>query len=235
MQDMLLNAKIALNVLGLRQKKIFAIGFNKSATSSLHALFHEIGRPSYHGVDWQHLENHGVLKKYDCFSDGTPTDIAKLDGMFPNSKYIMQVRDLRTWIISRLEHIARYKDDPGYQTKEDWDVTEAAIENWILRRQEHHKTVMHYFADRPDDLVVVNFIKDPDAATKVANFLGYPGERARPKENVNPKKDINPEFVTMLENCCNKLGVDIEDLENDLLCPSLEKTPLSLPVDTRFL
>jgi hypothetical protein len=36
---LIIKLRTLINVLGLRNKKIFAIGFNKSATSSIHALF----------------------------------------------------------------------------------------------------------------------------------------------------------------------------------------------------
>ena len=209
------------NRLGRRGDKVFAIGFNKCGTTSLHALFLSLGRPSNHGVEWRKCQDLALLRSYDCFSDGIPDDLPKLDRLFPDAKYILQVRDLRSWVYSRLAHIERGKQRPGYTTTDVWDDTPEAVVYWVAKWNEHHRYVLDYFADRPGDLLVVNFIRDPEAATKVATFLGAPGDRARPKRNTNPRSDTPQRFVELLDAALAKLGVPSDEADNDLLCPSL--------------
>ena len=87
--------RITLNRTRLRRReKVFAIGFNKSGTSSLHALFKSLGLSSYHGVEWRTCQDDDLLQSYDCFSDDIPADLPKLDRMFPGAKFILQVREL---------------------------------------------------------------------------------------------------------------------------------------------
>ena len=227
-----------LNKVGIRNRKVFVIGFNKSASSSLHFLFESLGRPSYHGVAWRNLDDLKLLQKYDCFSDDIPRDLSELDRLFPSSKFILNVRDLRSWIYSRLAHIERNKkSNSKYKTHPTWDTTEEAIKVWIKTRNEYHLSVLSYFAGRPADILVVNFIRDELAAVKVCRFLGYKGERERPRKNVNPRKDTPKEHKEMLQHCIAELGISENDLNYDIYCPSIESeaTQSRFPADSSML
>ena len=225
------------NQLGLRSHKVFAVGFNKTGTSSLHALFQSLGLPSYHGVDWRACDDPGLLRKYDCFSDGIPRDLAKLDRMFPGAKFILQVRELDAWVHSRLAHIAQAKARNVHEPDPGWDTTEHSITGWIERRNTHHMLVLSHFAQRPNDLLVVNFIRDPAAATKICRFIGFSGEHRKPEKNVHVQGTYPFRHVDMLARCLARLGVPDDERSNDILCPSLlgEEMRLRFPADTRML
>ncbi len=210
-----------LNRAGFRNKKVFAVGFNKTGTSSLHALFESLGLPSYHGVKWRGCDDRTLLRSYDCFSDGIPQDLAKLDRMFPGSKFILQVRDLDSWIYSRLAHIERLKETNTFIGGPEWDVTEYAITAWIKNRNEHHLFVLSYFSKRRSDILIVNFIRDSSASTEICNFLGYEGEYERPRRNVNPDKEYPLKHIEMLRRCVVELAIPEHELKYDLYCPSL--------------
>lgn len=141
-----IRARRALTKATMRKAKVFAIGFNKSGTTSLDSLFKTLGLSSYHGVEWRRCDDVELLNSYDCFSDGIPQDLAKLDVLFPGSRYILQVRGLEGWLHSRLEHIDRAKSNNTYKENSHWDTTEYAIKYWIKQRNEHHLFVLSYFA-----------------------------------------------------------------------------------------
>lgn len=211
------------NIIGIRHApKIFSIGFNKTGTSSLHALFLQLGYPSYHGVSWRSCCNHKLLTAYDCFSDGKPDDLSKLDAMFPGSKFILQVRDLESWIYSRLAHIEREKRS-GFNPNlsPTWDDTEYAVKNWITARNDYHIKVLSYFADRCEDLIVINLISDINAATTVAHRLGHKGIFSTPKKNRNPQPTVPQKHVLLVKKCLSELGICEEDAQNDVYCESL--------------
>lgn len=84
-------------------------------------------------------------------------------------------------------------------------------------------------------MLVVNFISDVNAATKVCNFLGYNDKFHRPRRNVNPKSSINPQNENMFLNCISELGLKEEELNYDIFSPSLEPSEFCCPVDTRFI
>ena len=228
-----------LNQVGIRKaRKVFAIGFNKSGTSSLHALFLTLGLPSYHGQNWVNCEDLNLLRTYDCFSDDYPGNFQKLDYLFPNSKYILQVRDLGGWIYSRLAHIDREKrNNPQKVFPPTWDATEQAVKMWIKQRNIHHQFVLSYFSNRPTDLLTINYIKDKNAATKICRFLGYRGRYERPKKNVNPAKKHPVEHTDMLRKCLADLKIHENDLNYDILCPSIMENDSAsqFPVDTSEL
>jgi len=234
-RNALVGWRLLLNSLRLRKgRKVFAVGFNKCATTSLHGLFTSLGLPSYHGTRWRSCDNMWLFRTFDCFSDGIPQDLAKLDRLFPGSKFVLQVRDLESWVYSRLAHIDRSKRKGIYNGDLDWDTTERAVKSWILQRNQHHLFVQEYFADRPDDLLVVNFIRDPSAATRVANYLGFRGSFDRPADNVNPEKEIPASHSEMLSRCVDELCIPVQELKYDIFCPSLlePSSRSKFPADT---
>lgn len=231
-----------LNKWGVRKApKVFVIGFNKSATSSLHEVFRALGKPSYHeGTGrrgkWRSGDDHKLLQTYDCFSDGPPGDVDKLDKMFPNSKFILQVRDLESWVYSRLAHSKKWrKIEPDlFSGVAD---TEENVKSWILERNRFHMYVMDYFRDRPEDLLIVNFIRDSDAGTKVCHFLGSRKKLQRPDVNKNPTRKRPDEHQRMVVAAVSQLGIRPEELAQDLLCTSLLDSGkrAEYPADTSFL
>lgn len=227
-----------MRLLGVvKRQKIFAIGYNKTGTSSLHYLFNSLGFISYHCTDWADCSNLNLLKSYDCFSDRKKIDLPKLDTLFPGSKYILQVRDLESWVYSRLAHIGRNKKSNTAKTTSEWDNTEYAVKDWIKGRNEYHLFVLSYFSKRPEDFLIVNYVRDQAAAEKVANFLGFKGIFRKPKRNRNPEKNIPSRHREMLKNCINELGVPESELLYDIYCPSLEaeRSYLIFPADTSMI
>lgn len=229
-----------LHSLGIRRKKIFAIGFNKCGTTSLHSLFQSLGLSSYHGTRWRKHQEIRLFLFYDCFSDGSPSgELAKLDELFPGSKFILQVRELDSWIYSRLKHIERQKQENRNKTRgKYWDNTEEAVKKWIKDRNDYHTFVLSYFSERSSDLLIINYIRDELAAEKICRFLGYDCEVQKPKENVNPiKNSYLPKHRKLFINSIEALGISESEIEYDILCPSLLSKNLkdNLPLDTSEL
>ncbi len=215
----------------MKYKKVFAVGYNKSGTTSLHALFESKGFMCYHGTDWRNSLDITLLNAFDCFSDGPPKDynidgppedITKLDSLFPGSKFILQVRDLESWVYSRLAHLEREREAKITHSLPGWNISRYAIKGWIKRRNAYHLAVLSYFSERPSDLLVINFIRDESAATKVCKFLGFDGNYIRPKKNYNPRKGPHYKHVRILRRCIRKLRIPENELKNDIYCPSLE-------------
>lgn len=214
-------ARTLLNKAGLRKsRKIFAIGFNKSASFSLHSLFVSYGHPSYHGKAWR-SHTDAMTKTYDCFSDGIPDDLEYLDKKFPNSKFILNVRELHGWLYSRLRHIAR---SPDSLRTEDWDLTVEAVVSWVKERNRYHLFVLDYFKDRPEDLLIVNFISDQEAAAKVAKFLGEKPPASKPHSNSYPGSNEKNAELELIDQCIELLGLTEKDLTSDIYCESLDKS-----------
>lgn len=214
--------------------KVFAIGANKTGTTSIHALWEELGLASYHGKSWVPADATTIQRRWQAFSDGPPEDFRLLDQRYPRSKFLLNTRDLDEWLDSRLEHI-RWEEERGNVSKNPaWRATAENVEAWIRKRNEDHLDIMSYFADRPDDLLIVNFIRDPDAAGKIALFLGKDAPDEKPYVRPIPKTRVigrlkNPD---MISSAFERLGVPEAEWKLDLYCPSLVDTPSTFPKDT---
>ena len=220
---------VSMLVTGIGSPKVFAIGLNKTATTSLHHIFVELGYRSYHGTAWRDTSRWLIFQHYDAFSDGPPEDFIRLDRRFPGSKFILQVRNLDDWIDSRLEHIRRLPHRRG--RGKDWAISEDAIRAWVARRDRHHAGVLRYFQHRQGDLLVLNYIRDPQSAARVCAFLGKPVCAQKPHSNPDPAAKPpggtalkNPE---MIARALTSLGIPEAAWKNDL-----QSTDPALPGDT---
>jgi len=161
--------------------KIFCIGFHKTGTTSLaealQALGYRVTGPN--GVRnpaiaaCVHEMAYDLVEKYDAFQDNPwPILYKDLDRRYPGSKFILTLRETRSWMNSQLKHFGE---------------RETAMRRWIygvgcpqgnediyIRRfEQHNREVLEYFADRPDDLLVMDLARG-DGWEKLSPFLGRP-------------------------------------------------------------
>ena len=218
---------------GRTAEKVFAIGFNKSGTTSLHEIFQKLGYHSYHGIKWRDVSKPAIYYFYDAFCDDIPSDFRRLDAKFPNAKFLLQVRSLDAWLDSRLEHIRRLP--PGKKRHPNWSMKESSVQIWTRLWNEHHIEVLRYFRDRPDDLLLLNYIREPDAANRIAAFLGRAERLDKPHANANPDADAGRTLKHrgMITAALNGLGIPESEWGNDIHCPSISGVdPAEIPVDT---
>lgn len=107
-----------------KDRKIFVIGFNKTATTSIAHLCCLNGFKSQHGFvvyEWSHEEQKVKrLKQFETslwrtedhsiqvFADGRSIyEFKKLDKKYKNSVFILNTRPLKSWLLSRFMNRAR--------------------------------------------------------------------------------------------------------------------------------
>lgn len=214
-----------LSMLGLdpTYRKIFAIGFNKTATSSIDAVFTQSGLVSLHSVLWRDSRHPLVHWPYQAFSDGPPDDFTRLDRRFPNALFILNTRDLGDWLDSRLEHYRHQRETRGRRDIRSHRPTIEAVSGWIVERDRHHEKVLRYFAQAPQRMLVVNYIREPDAARRIATFIGGtpPSERPYVPSLRTGREAGSLANRELIENAFTALGIPQDEWNNDLLCPSL--------------
>ena len=184
--------------------KIFIIGFNKTATRSLHSFFKNNGLPSVHWdksylvkcferniVLGKKLLTDGVVKtppynsrgRYEdmvVFSDMTypKTDqeskdyYKRLDLDYPNSKFILNIRDTESWIKSRFKHAKGilYRNHLEFYGLDDNPTGRDVLKSIYKKMHEnHHKDVLEYFKNRKDDLLIFDI--QSDDIDKVIKFF----------------------------------------------------------------
>lgn len=163
-----------------QKTKVFCIGFHKTGTTSLHRALEMLGYRVHeefgvHDPDIQQTALNRALAlvpDYDAFRDNPwPILYRELDEQVPGSKFILTVRPAERWLQSVLNHF-------GGRT--------SAMREWIYgagdptghehlyveRYQQHNEDVQRYFADRPDDLLVMDLTAG-DGWEKLCPYLGY--------------------------------------------------------------
>lgn len=156
--------------------RIFGIGLHKTATTSLHKAFQILGFDSFHWgkgeapLIWDEMNNVGrsvTMERWYAISDlPIPLLYRELDKAYPGSKFILTIRDEAKWLTS----VQRLWDPAYNPSRWVWDVypfsnrihkalygTKDFVAGLFLERyRAHNATVLEYFADRPNDLLVIH-------------------------------------------------------------------------------
>ena len=159
-------------------KKIFGIGLFKTGTSSLGDALSELGYKTSsdfiklgisEDVFWDVNSSDGFkpyfsiikkyLKNYDAFSDSPWLYLYReLDEWYPNSKFILTIRDPEKLAISDIKMWKRMGRKP--KSKDEY----------IERYNKHVKNVKEYFKNRPNDLLILD-VSSPNVWKELCNFL----------------------------------------------------------------
>lgn len=208
---------------------VFVIGFNKTATTTLHHFFQANGFPSVHWDDNKlaatMLENclhdRRVLTGYDhryrVFSDMISQTwrlrfeanslFRILDTDYPGSFFIYNNRPLEDWLSSRWKKpCARYNTTNVELEMRILNTTDrlAVLRRWKREREDFEREVREYFAGR-DNFLEFD-IRDTDAPHKISRLLG------RPLDASHWSHQRTNKVVERLQASMNALGP----------CPSLE-------------
>jgi hypothetical protein len=174
--------------------KVFQIGFSKCGTTTLNHFFNKNGVRSVHhdrgklpsSIHNNFLNGKPLLSKcYEKIFVFTDLDhlyrkpqvqvgmqyYKEFDKQYPGSKFILNTRDKAAWLKSRAKQ-------PIHPSNESLLVisarlhglsTEEELQQWSLDWDKHHREVLEYFKDRPNDLLVFNIEQDPPA--KLVEFF----------------------------------------------------------------
>ncbi len=117
----------------------------------------------------------------------------QLDTAYPQSKFILTVRDVESWLASVQKHW-QWQEQAGRDSFVEF--IHAAVYGAIEFNEEryryvfdtHRRNIEHYFRERPDDLLVID-IPAGDAWESLCPFLGVPVPNA-PFPHANTRDDI---------------------------------------------
>ena len=190
-------------------EKYFVIGFNKTATSTFHYLFIKNKLKSQHKKSeiWN-------TSKYDCFSDITSGhDIwKKLDKKYKNAIFILNVRELDKWLISRFKHGLRFKKIQGKEKKNysNWayPCTQELCRKWINMREKTHLEILNYFSERTNKLIIINIDRKgwEKFLCSQLNFNNYniDSKNINKTENIEEHRNI----VKIVDETLTKINYD---------------------------
>jgi hypothetical protein len=177
------------------QPYVFIIGFNKTATTSLHRLFEDSRFPSLH---WDEgnlalrmlsncLHDKPVLEGYDhkfkVYSDMMYRSnkimfegnslFRVLDTDYPNSFFIYNYRNMEDWLQSRLNHrgaIDGMKLIDFAMKSLKTDQVQKVFDHWAKQRVDFESAIREYFSGNPRFLEVD--IDDPEVPQKISRLIG---------------------------------------------------------------
>jgi hypothetical protein len=177
--------------------KLFGIGLQKTGTNSLTVALNLLGVNTIHyphdNQTYDELKrahyNLSIMQKYQGATD-LPIALyyPHLDKQFPNSKFILTVRDLDSWLTSTENHWrvnqSLYNENqtsprPEYKKMALFLATSLLGCHFFERQrfsycyQKHNQDVENYFVNRREDFLILDVSKS-NAWELLANFLNKP-------------------------------------------------------------
>jgi hypothetical protein len=229
--------------------KIFQIGFNKTGTVSINSFLNMNGIKSIHNDGgklakrmYSNAESGlSLLSGYEQFQGFTDMEyfqpnsgfkyahvdlFKKLDQEYPNSLFILNIRDVEAWILSRKKQgqiLDRTMHTMGYTEQE-------VEEHWRQSFYDHINNVKEHFRTNPDRLLVYKI--DADKDNLLSDFLVKNGITVDKQDMVhqhktNDKQDMvdqhktNSKSTSDLSAHINKIRDAAIFLENEHLDISL--------------
>lgn len=198
--------------------KYFIIGFNKTATTTMHELFLLNGIKSQHDNNWD-------LDNYDAFSDNKDLSIyIELSIKYPDAMFILNIRSIKEWILSRVNHGIIYRSLYNNDVNHDWiwkwtyPISESKIINNIVWRNTHIKSVLNDFKSR--NMMNQLLVLDVDQADWIKffcselNFKEQDNIRAHSSKilfNMLEKKDECEKEIKATKEIVDALFLKIKD------------------------
>jgi hypothetical protein len=156
--------------------RIFGIGMHKTATTSLNRALLELGYDSAHWKSahwakaiWEEMKKDGrsvtLERSYALCDLPIPILFRELDAAYPNSKFILTIRNEDEWLRSAQTH---WSDKNPFRGQWDMDPFTHRIHTEVYGRRtfdaqvmleryrRHNAEVLEYFKSRPRDLLVMN-------------------------------------------------------------------------------
>jgi hypothetical protein len=175
----------------MNNAKIFGIGLSRTGTKSLATALNQLAIktrwfPHDRTTHRQLITGNfrlKVLESYDGMTD-TPAAVfyPQFDALYPNSKFILTTREKDSWLRSCRDHWWRARIRPASIFSPQWRKFAAYINcavygctgfeegRFAYAYDVHHLCVQQYFADRPEDLLIVDF-QAGDGWDQLCTFL----------------------------------------------------------------
>lgn len=186
--------------------RVICVGWHKTGTSTLGAALLRLGYSvlgcrldAYYPLTAGDQEAAlRISDPFDALQDVPWAALYRdLDARFPGSKFILTVRDDDSWLQSAWRH---FGDTPI--PLHGWLYGEPSLAgneaSYLERYRRHNADVFRYFADRPDDLLVMD-LATGDGWPELCAFLDEPVPAAAfPRENAAPASLKGPRKLRYL-------------------------------------
>jgi hypothetical protein len=162
----------------MKKNKVFGIGFHKTGTTSLAEALKILGYSvtGPNGVNDNNISRNVlpmVMKlatEYDAFQDNPwPIVFREMDVAFPESKFILTIRDTDKWIESVCRHFGN-DETPMRKYIYGKGAPLGNEKTYVQKFDNHNNLVVEYFKERPNDLLIMDITKG-DGWDKLCGFL----------------------------------------------------------------
>jgi Sulfotransferase domain len=221
-------------------QKVFGLGLSKTGTTSLGGALNTLGIRTVHYPHDQRtfddLRNGNyklsILEEYQGIVDiPVAPYYAQLDRVYPNSNFILTVRDRDSWLKSAEVHwrlkIETSDERPEKELgREFTDFISACVYGTIKFNRDrflyvydtHLRNVCDYFKERPEDFLIMD-ICSGDGWEKLCPFLGYSAPSTRfPHANrwMNDLLEIPRDIAALVPAGESFILVDEDRLGNEV-------------------
>jgi hypothetical protein len=195
----------------MQTNKVFGVGLSRTATKGLSVALNSIGIKTIHydksGTSTLLLAGIyklPILEEYDALTDVQSVPFFRqLDEEYPNSKFILTVRDIDEWLESTKKHFRGEERENRHIRNikhSEAHAMRAAVfgqlawdrDTFRRRYYEHRAAVMDYFKDK-DNLLVMN-ICEGDGWEKLCPFLGIDSPKHRFPDNVTASRLVRRQW-----------------------------------------
>jgi hypothetical protein len=211
--------------------KVFGIGLPRSGTSSLNLALIDLGYEAIHHPTFFIMDkmkgDYEFPGSWDALTNFGEHFFPQLDERFPNSKFILTIRDKENWLNS-----CRWKyKDPSNHLSNAIRISifgcDRFHESTFSRLYDAHRDgVLNYFKDRPQDLLVFNCDRG-HSWRELCAFLGKPSP-----DIPFPHKNSKQEIVTAGKpvNYRNRENLHLKNLRHFLHGEVLNRAFLGNPL-----
>ena len=162
--------------------KIFCIGLSRTGTTSLHRILLDLGLRSVHFCDFLNGDkpDFNKCREFDALGD-TPVPLLyeELDFRFPDSKFIITIRQKPKWLKSMKWMFSEGNrvwtwDEQIHSYHEKLYGTRVYDEEILSRKwEEFHEKVFKYFSESPEKLLIIK-LEDNFNVHAICEFLELP-------------------------------------------------------------
>ena len=165
----------------MKKTRVIGIGFHKTGTTTLDVALTMLGykvlgpridlAQNLFNGDYESIFK--IADLYDAYQDNPwPLLYKELDKRYPNSKFILTMRDEEKWIKSVVNHFGN-SDTEMRRWIYGTGHPEGKESVYVKRFNKHNHEVTEYFKNRNKDLLIVNWEKG-DGWKKICDFLNEP-------------------------------------------------------------
>ena len=193
----------------MNSSKIFCIGLHKTGTSSLHHIANHHGLKSHHSSKWQ--DDLNKIDQFDFLCDGgshydgqNEINFEFLRMNFNNSKFIINMRPIKPWIISKLKHAGWSRDTILEQDKtsylhEEWRLkSKKNIELFIEHYLNRYIKIFTYFLDKTNEAYYVDICSND---TKHLELLFGKAIHIFHENKQRDNRELSPFVMDFIDSC----------------------------------